>query len=163
MSGVLLDLEQRLLAQGFDRPIALGRLPDQPDAVLALIERPALPSRDHDGRELPALETLRVQLIARAGKDEGIGAADQIARTAYLVLVGRHLAITTDGRTTRYDWIRAQHTPAPVGFDALDRPMASTNLAIQRHGRLADPPFTSWGDTDVTFGELLTTPFGGLE
>lgn len=139
MSGVLPDMRARLLAAvpAFNTPIALGRLPDQPDTVLALISRPSRPSKDLDGRNLPAHERLSVQLVARVGKDAGIAAAESIAVAAYRALVGRHVVISVGSGPARiYDTIYAEHVPAHTGYDANDRPLVSTTLSMQRHGQL---------------------------
>lgn len=137
MTGCLPALAKRLTDATIGIPIVIGRLPDQPDAVVVLIERPATSSKDFDAHARPALETFRVQLIARAGKDDGIAAAEATAWIAYRALVGRHLTITVGTRTERYDWIHPQHAPAHTGVDTLDRPLVTTNLAVQRHGDLA--------------------------
>lgn len=138
MSGILPYLEKRLVDAGITTAIELGRVPDAPDAVIALVERPSGPSKDLDANSRPALEVLRVHLTARAGKDEGSRAAEAIALDAYRALLGRHLSITPTGLPARrIDWIRAAHVPSAVGFDANDRPLATTALLIQAHGSLA--------------------------
>jgi hypothetical protein len=136
VTSCLPALKQRLDDAAIGTPVILDRMPDQPDQVVTMIERPATSSKDYDARNLPALETFRVQLITRAGKDDGVATAEAIAWTAYRNLVGRHLAIAVDGETQRLDWVRAQHTPASTGFDELDRPLAVVNLVVQRHGDL---------------------------
>lgn len=137
MSGPLPYLAKRLEDAGFATPIALARVPDLPNAVLALVERPGGPSKDLNATNLPALETLRVHLTARAGKDAGVAAAEAIALAAYRALVGRHLTITPAGLpAATFDWIRATHVPAHAGYDANDRPLVTTTLLLQRHGNL---------------------------
>lgn len=137
MTGPLPYLAKRLEDAGFSTPVELARVPDQPDAVLALVERPGGPSRDLNATNLPALETLRVHLTARVGKDEGVAAAEAIANAAYRALVGRHLRITPTGLAPAvFDWIRATHVPAHAGYDANDRPLVTTTLLLQRHGSL---------------------------
>jgi len=136
--SILKALQVRLAAAGITTNVELGRVPAKPDAVIALLERPANRSRDLNATNLPALETLRVQVVARAGKDAGIGAAEAIAHAAYRALVGRHLSIvvgTDDPQVL--DWVIAEHVPAHTGYDANDRPLVSTTLSIQRHGTLS--------------------------
>ena len=129
---VLTDLRARLVAAGITTPIALARVPDTPDAVIALRAIPAGPSRDLDGRMRPVLERHSVQLIARAAKDAGHAAADAIAWAAYRALLGKHLTI--NGR--RYDWITATSVPAQLGRDQNDRPLAVVKFDVQTHGDL---------------------------
>jgi hypothetical protein len=139
-NGMLADMRQRLADVGFvDAPVATGRLPDTPDAVLALIEYESLPPLDFDATNLPVLERMSLQVIARVGKDAGIGAAEALAWDAYARLSGRHVEVTpASGITNRYDFIRANHTPAHVGYDDNDRPLVVVNFSLQR-----------WGDMEV--------------
>ena len=132
MTGALLDLRDRLTTSGFATPVALGRVPDQPDAVLALIEYPGERSRDFDASMRPVLERINVRMIARAGKSAGVSAAEAIAWLAYRALNGKH--VTINGRT--YDWIAANAVPAPLGFDDNDRPLYIVKWSLQRHGDL---------------------------
>lgn len=144
MSGSCLpDMRARLQAAGILTPIALGRMPavgpGWPETVLALLERPGGEDRDRDARAQPALERLRLQLIARAPATTGLSAAEAIAWPAYYALLGRHFTVTIGGNTRRYDWLVAMHTPAHTGYDANDRPLVSVNFMLQRHGVLVAP------------------------
>lgn len=131
MSTLLPDLRTRLQAMGITTTIELGRMTDTPDLQLALTEYGAEPSRDNDGRELPALERFAVQIQGRSAS--AVGAAMDATRAAARAIVGKHLTIS--GR--RYDWIRQQQEPFHAGFDENDRPLCVCNLSIQRWGNLA--------------------------
>ena len=133
MSGVLTNLKTRLVSAGVTTPIALGRLPDLPDALIALREYPAEPSRDITAAGRPVLERFAVQMITRAARDDGAQSAESLAWTAYRALAGRHVTIGT----ARYDWIMANAVPALLGRDANDRPLAVVNWSLQRHGDVA--------------------------
>lgn len=133
--SVLLDMRTRLQAYGFTTPIALGRLPDQPDSVLMLREYEGGPNKDFTAENLPVFEELAVQMWARVGKDQGVSAAQAIAIQAYRILSARHLRMTNGN----YDrWIAAW-TPAHLSTDALDRPIVGTNFRIQRWGNVVAP------------------------
>jgi hypothetical protein len=133
--SVIVDMRTRLLAGGFTTPIALGRLPDQPDIVLMLREYEAGPNRDFTADNLPVFEELAVQMWARVGKDQGVAAAQAIAIQAYRILSGRHLRINGNS----YDRFIAAWTPAHLDTDALDRPIVGTNWRIQRWGNVITP------------------------
>ena len=130
--GALADLRTRLLAASFGTPIALGRIPDTPDTVLALLEYPGMRSRDFDANMSPVLERISVRMIARAGKNAGVSAAESIAWAAYRALRGKHVTIGVN----TYDWITANAVPAPLGFDDNDRPLYIVKWSLQRHGDL---------------------------
>ena len=136
MTGVLLDLQARLAAASFTTPIALGRVPDQPDLVLTLMEYPGERSRDFDASMRPVLERISVRMIARASKNAGVSAAEAIAWLAYRALRGKHVSITRAGSTRTYDWITANAVPAPLGHDENDRPLYIVKWSLQRHGDL---------------------------
>jgi hypothetical protein len=130
----MVDMRSRLTDAGITTPIALGRVPDQPDAILAIREYTAERSRDFTADGLPVLERLAVQVIARAAKDAGIAAAESIAWAAYRALSGRHVDVTTGSDYQPYDWIEANHTPTHLGFDENDRPLVVCNFSVQRWG-----------------------------
>lgn len=140
MSTYLLpDLRDRLLAGGITTPIHLGRLQDQPDTVIALNDYGAGPSKDPDGRNLPALEVQAVQVIVRAGRADGMEAAHALAKTARRILSGRHLRLGAGGARS-YDWIKALQEPHSLGHDENGRPLVLFNLDIQRWGDLSPVP-----------------------
>lgn len=133
--SLLTDMEARLVAGGYTGTIALARLPDQPDEVLALREYQAEPSRDRNGRGLPALERRAVQMVVRVGRDAGLDRAELLARQAYFILSGRHV----DGAGVapqRYDWLLASTVPTPMGYDDLDRPVYVCSWDVQMWGDL---------------------------
>lgn len=132
--SVLTDMRARLLDAGIGTPIALARVPDQPDAVIAIREYPAERSRDFTGRGLPVFERSAVQVIARAARDAGVAAAESIAWAAYRALSGRHALVEVGSSAQEYDWIVANHAPAHLGFDDNDRPLIVTNFSVQRWG-----------------------------
>jgi hypothetical protein len=132
MTGALTDLRTRLTTANFATPIALGRVPDTPDAVLALLEYPGERSRDFDASMRPVLERIAVRMIARASKAAGVAAAESIAWLAYRALRGKHVTIGA----RRYDWIAPLAVPAPLGFDDNDRPLYIVKWGLQRHGDL---------------------------
>jgi len=133
--SVIVDMRTRLQQYGFTTPIALGRLPDQPDTVLMLREYQGGPNKDFTADNLPVFEELAVQMWARVGKDAGIAAAQTIAMTAYRILSGRHFRMPLGN----YDrWI-ASWTPAHLSTDPLDRPIVGTNWRVQRWGNVVTP------------------------
>lgn len=132
MAGALTDLRDRLTTASFTTPIALGRIPHDPDAVLALLEYPGERSRDFDASMRPVLERISVRMIARSGKSAGVAAAEAIAWAAYRALRGKHVTINA----STYDWITANAVPAPLGFDDNDRPLYIVKWSLQRHGDL---------------------------
>ena len=133
--SLLTELEERLVAAGVTTPIALARIPDQPDAVVALRETQAGPSRDMNASGLPALEARALQVFVRVGKDSGVAAAEAIAVTVFRELSGRHFvhAYGSDP-TEHYDWVLANHMPYHLGFDQNDRPIVVLNFRVQRWG-----------------------------
>lgn len=131
--SLLPDMEAWLVAAGDTGTIALARLPDQPDAVLALREYPAERGRDFDGNMLPALERRAVQMVVRVAANAGVKAAEDRAWAAYYALSRKH-AEGASGQ--RYDWVVANAVPALYGFDALDRPLVVVNWSIQQWGQL---------------------------
>lgn len=128
--SVLTDLRDRLVEAGVTAHVALGRLPDSPDALIAFRDYPAGPSRDFSGDNLPALESLAVQMLARGSRDAGLAVVEALAWEAYRALTGRHARVNG----ASYDWIHPQHAPAPLGVDANDRPIYVVNWTIQRWG-----------------------------
>lgn len=137
--SVLLDLRHFLMREQFPDVVMLGRVPDQPDTLVALREYPAEPSVDVGANGLPALERRAVQLLARCGKDEGEYVAERLAWRAYRILVGRHVTVEREfGYPERYDWVRANATPALLGYDANDRPLYVVNFSVQRWGDVSD-------------------------
>jgi hypothetical protein len=132
--SLLADMRTRLTDAGITTPIALGRTPDQPDALIAILESVAERSRDFTADGLPVLERRGLQLRARAGKDAGIAAAEAIAWAAYRALSGRHAEVATGSDYQPYDWIIARHAPAHIGFDDNDRPIVVCNFSVQRWG-----------------------------
>ena len=133
--SVIVDMRARLIQYGFTTPIALGRMPDQPDVVLMLREYEGGPNKDFTAENLPVFEELAVQMWARVGKDQGIAAAQTIAVQAYRILSGRHLRINGNS----YDRFIAAWTPAHLNTDELDRPIVGTNWRIQRWGNVVAP------------------------
>ena len=133
--SVIVDMRTRLLQYGFSTPIALGRMPDQPDIVLMLREYEGGPNKDFTADNLPVFEELAVQMWARVRKDDGIAAATAIAMSAYRILSGRHLRISGSS----YDRFIAAWTPTHLDTDALDRPIVGTNWRIQRWGNVVAP------------------------
>jgi hypothetical protein len=133
--SVIVDMRTRLLQYGFTTPIALARLPDQPDVILMLREYEAGPNKDFTAENLPVFEELAVQMWARVGKDQGVAAAQTIAVEAYRILSGRHLRINGNS----YDRFIAAWTPAHLMTDELDRPIVGTNWRIQRWGNVIAP------------------------
>ena len=133
--SLLTDLEERLIAAGVTTSIALARVPDDPDEVIALRETRAGPSRDMNASGLPALESRAVQVFVRAGKDSGVATAEAIADTVFRALSGRHFVhdYGSDPRE-HYDWVLANHLPHHLGFDENDRPIVVMNFRVQRWG-----------------------------
>lgn len=141
MADVLTDLKSLLTSYGFATTVQLSRLEDTPDAALAMRTYSGGPNKDLDGRSLPVLNSLAVQVIARAGKDAGVAAAQAIANQAFQILAARHatLPLTGGGTKRTYDWIKANQRPYHLGFDENDRPLVVFNLTIQQHGDLTPP------------------------
>lgn len=134
MSQVLLDMQARLSDQGVLTTVALARLPDAPDSILALREYGAERSVDFTGSGLPVLERFAVQLVARASKDAGADAAEALAWEAYRALVGKHIEVTRGSLVNRYDWVYANAVPHHAGYDQNDRPLVIVNFSLQRWG-----------------------------
>jgi len=134
VTDVLNDMKAILVAAGDAGTIELARLPDQPDAVLALRTYPAEVGRDPNGRMLPALERIAVQMVVRVAANAGEKAAMQRAWTAYYALANKHV---TGASGQVYDWFIPNAVPAPLGYDPLDRPMVVVNWSIQAWGELA--------------------------
>ena len=136
MTGVLVALEQRLRDGGFTGPIALGVLPDEPDAILVLREYPVEPGLDFSASGLPALERFGVQMVARGNARDGVVVPEAMAWSAYRILAGRHARVQVGGDTHAIDYIFPNHAPAPLGEDDLFRPVYVLNWTIQRWGTL---------------------------
>jgi hypothetical protein len=135
--SLLPDLRKRLQDAGFTgTPIALGRYPATPDAIVVLRDLGNPPPKDHDANNRPATATYRVLLTVRVAKDAGAGAALDIARNALLRLAGRHVDVTRGATTTRYHFIRPVVLPYIDGYDANDRPEITAVLLVERAERL---------------------------
>lgn len=142
--SLLLDIQHHLEREQWPGVIALGRIPDAPDTLIAFREYTSAPPLDVAANGLPALERRSVQMVARAGKDEGAVIAERLAWAAYRILVGRHVTVEREfGYPERWDWVRANHTPHHLGFDANDRPLFVVNFSIQKWGDVEDHQYVA--------------------
>lgn len=127
--SLLTDLRDHLIASGFTTPVARGKLPDQPDEVLALNTYGGEQGRLHDAEGLAVDERPRVQVIARAATQ---ARAEAIALEAYRALQWRHL--TVNGRT--YPRARALQAPFYGGEDESGRVHVAWNVELRANGPL---------------------------
>ena len=132
MASTIMDMATRLADQGLgvvEVDIFPGRRPDGPDTLLAVQTYPGPPPELLGPDNLPAVEPVAFQLLARAGRGRQ-HEAEELASRAFRALVGRHLVI--NGRN--YDWILANHMPASIGVDENDRPLIVVNMQARRRG-----------------------------
>ena len=105
-------------------------MPNDPDAAVALIETPGLPSERVFNRNLPLFERLRVQVLVR-GTTNGSQAARTLAENVWIQLVkvaNQQLTGASTGFT--YLAIEDVQPPAYIGRDDRNRPLYSANYDV---------------------------------
>ena len=130
--ALLTDLKTLLEDEGITTTIARGRLPDNPDDVIAIQTFAGTPSRLHGVDYIPADERLDVQVTIRALYQ---GQAETIARAVFDAIQFRNRTLDS-GR--RYHYVRAPQYPAYIGVDDRDRHIVGFTAEVRR-----------WRDADV--------------
>lgn len=129
---VLPDLAQRLEDESVGTVgtnIFTGRLPDSPDACIALNTYPGDANRVHGSDMIPVDERFNVQILVRGARDDTAAAAT-LADSVYDAIQFRHETLDS-GR--RYGWCQANHMPAQLDRDENDRPRFVINVTIRRY------------------------------
>lgn len=121
------DVATYLESVGMDVPVYRGRVPDSPDAVLAVLDYAGLaPQIVHD-EVLPAYERPNFQVVARGERDD-YDAAHDAAYAAWRALFVHGAVING----TTYHSIEPLASPFRLDVDANDRVIFAANFTTRR-------------------------------
>lgn len=128
MASTVHDLATRLASEGvgtLNTNLFRGRMPDQPDDCLAVIEYAGSPGRLKLPNDRPLDERPRAQIVSRAKLYK---TAETKARAAYTAMHGRHLTLNNSS----YVWLHALQLPFFLREDESGRTLIVFNVEMRR-------------------------------